>query len=270
MTKIVAIVNITPDSFSDGGQLCDSKSVLTYIAAQIEAGADVVDIGAESTRPGATLLTPEEEWQRLAELLPTARRAFPGVTLSLDTRHNQTAHKALNEGIDWINDVSGASHMLEAIAGSKCHYVAMHSLSVPPKSNETLPANADVIQIISDWAKKKMDEASKAGIAKERLILDPGIGFGKTAAQNWTLLRNMKALKHTTGVAWLAGHSRKSFFGKVDDGSALTRDLETHIVSAYLASSGIDFLRVHNVAGTKRAIAVGQNLQGGIYEQQCA
>ena len=260
-TKIVGILNLTPDSFSDGGEVAEG-SALTHIGQLLEDGADIIDIGAESTRPGAVALSPEAEWQRLEKTLRAARKEFPDVVLSLDTRHAATASKALALGVDWINDVSGGSpDVLAVVVGSACRYVLMHSLTIPADLKMVLPENADPVAAVLEWAALRTADCQQAGIKKERLILDPGIGFGKSARQSWELVRRVAELKES-GFNWLIGHSRKSFLSAVGKRDAKDRDLETHLLSVQLALAGADYLRVHDVAGTRRALAVASMLEG--------
>lgn len=260
-TRIVGIVNLTPDSFSDGGRHIDAEAAIAHMEKLVEDGADVLDIGAESTRPGARALSHEEEWQRLAPVVQVAKSHFPHTVLSVDTRNAATASKALDNGADWINDVSGGQdpQMLEVIRQSSCCYVAMHALSIPADPKVVLPRSVDAAITVHSWAERRMQELYDAGIEMERLILDPGIGFGKTAEQSWHLLRSMPMLMRLP-VPLLIGHSRKSFFKLVGEREAVERDMETHCVSTWLAQCGVPYIRVHDVAGAKRAIAVGRQL----------
>lgn len=263
-TRLVGIVNLTPDSFSDGGQYDAPESAFAHMEALVEQGADVLDIGAESTRPGAKVLTLKEEWQRLKPVLAEAKKRFPHATLSLDTRNAETAAKALDYGVDWINDVAGGKDaaMLKVIAASTCQYVVMHSLTVPADPKKTLPEGVDATVTVHSWAEQRMQELYDAGIHEDRIVLDPGIGFGKTAEQSWNLLRGVPALMDLD-VDWLIGHSRKSFFKLLGEQNAAERDMETHMVTAWLAQCGVPYIRVHDIAGAKRALAVGRKLGTG-------
>jgi dihydropteroate synthase len=244
-TTLVGIINLTPDSFSDGGKFADTGAVLAAISRMIGQGARVIDIGAESTRPGALPVSPGEEWRRLESVL-TALNGIrqPGVVFSLDTRHAENATKALELGMDWINDVTGfiSPLMINAVKASPCALVMMHSLGVPANQAITLPQNADVIDTVNRWAKDRIQALEAQGIDRNRIIFDPGIGFGKTPAQSLTLIRNIKDCM-TLGVRVLVGHSRKSFLA----GFAADRDDATLAASLYLAEQGVDYLRVHDV-----------------------
>jgi dihydropteroate synthase len=241
--KIVGIVNVTPDSFSDGGDAYHSADALAAIDRCIAQGADIIDIGAESTRPGATPITHEEEWRRLQSVLPNLPRR-KNVEFSLDTRHPQSAARAIECGIDWINDVSGFAHadMLEAVRNASCKLVLMHSLSVPADKSIVMDDTIDVVAEIFAFAKLRIEYMENTGIARERIIFDPGIGFGKTAAQSFALIHNIEQFL-VLGVPLLVGHSRKSFLG----GSLEERDAVTLEISQNLAMHGVTYLRVHDV-----------------------
>lgn len=265
-TQIIGIVNITPDSFSDGGRFQAPQAALEQIETLLADGAAVIDLGAESTRPGAVALSPEEEWARLGGVLSQARRQFPQAIFSVDTRHGETAQRALESGADWINDVSGAADTAMAAIIARhpdCRYVLMHALGIPADPAQTLPEGTDILPFMREWFESKRNALNAASVADEQLIFDPGIGFGKTAEQSWQLIRGMADLADSVTVPLLAGHSRKSFLKTVTNAPAQDRDLETHVVSAALAAAGVAYLRVHDVAGTRRALAVAHALTGG-------
>lgn len=239
MTQLVAILNVTPDSFSDGG-------IGDYAARAAQAttdGASVIDIGAESTRPGATPVTPQEEWARLEPVLQSIPKTVP---LSLDTRHPETLTKAIPFGVRWLNDVGGLQdERLVAVAREAgLTMVLMHSLTVPADKNVTLPADCDVITTLIEWAKPRIDT-----LKSEKLIFDPGLGFGKTVAQSWRIIEEAERFK-ALGVPILIGHSRKSFLNLPME----ERDAATATISRKLAAKGIDYLRVHNVPLNAAAI----------------
>jgi dihydropteroate synthase len=245
-TKLVGILNITPDSFSDGGKFLDKEAATAAIQSMIAAGARVIDIGAESTRPGAAPVPVQEEWRRLEpvlQALPALKT--PGVAFSLDTRHAEIAHEALNLGIEWINDVTGFSSaaMVEAVKPRPCTLVMMHSLGIPPNKAITLPPGSDPVEAVLLWAKERIGALERQGITRNRIIFDPGIGFGKTPEQSLAIIRDIKKFM-TLGVRVLVGHSRKSFLSGFPTG----RDEATLAVSLYLAAQGVDYLRIHDVA----------------------
>ncbi|MES2984780.1 MAG: dihydropteroate synthase [Pseudomonadota bacterium] len=245
---LIGIVNVTPDSFSDGGRM--DRAAIAHAEMLAHTGADILDIGAESTRPGAVLLTPDEEWARLEPVLQGihAQSWRPKVRLSLDTRHAETARKALAFGLDIINDVSGCmdAAMGDLLREHPCDMVVMHALGVPPDPAVTL--TGDPIAVVLAWKAAMMEAAQAQGIGAERLIFDPGIGFGKTARQSLELILRSGELVATHG-RWLFGHSRKSFIRTVTPVDAPQRDEVTRAFSSVLAGAGVDYLRVHDVAG---------------------
>lgn len=247
MTQLVGILNLTPDSFSDGGRYTAPEAALAQAERLLHDGADVLDVGAESTRPHATPISAAEEWSRLESVLPalvTLTHA-KNKALSLDTRHAETARRALALGVDWINDVSGFQDaaMVEAVIASLCRVVVMHHLGVPADPGVTLPKDADALAVVRTALFVRAAELEAQGIARSRLILDPGLGFGKSAAQSRAIVNGAGALK-SLGLPIFLGHSRKSFLGA----DAAAREAETLVVSAHLIAQGIDYLRVHDVA----------------------
>ena len=248
-TSLVGILNVTPDSFSDGGHFERPEAALGRIVLLREEGADIVDIGAESTRPGATPVAADEEWERLRPVVS----ALPPGDYSIDTRHGDVAQKMLkipHKGMLWINDVSGFADpaMVAAVKDSDCRLVVMHSLSVPADKAVVLDESADVLQVLLDFAGARIEALTAAGIAKERIIFDPGLGFGKTAAQSWRIIEEISRLK-TLSVPLLVGHSRKSFLGE-------DKDAETLAVSKTLIEQGVDYIRVHDVAAHKSLLGI--------------
>lgn len=240
-----------------------------------EEGADVVDIGAESTRPGATPLSPEEEWQRLGPVLEKLMKNKPPVEISIDTRHYETAAKAVELGADWINDVSGLENgkksppacggrvrggcpddnakMINLIANHSIKIVIMHNLGIPADKNKIIPADKSALEEVFVWGRNKIRMLEDKGINRDKIIFDPGIGFGKTAEQSLELVRSAAQFKKL-GVEIMYGHSRKSFLSLFTDKPAIDRDEETYKVSVFLASQGIAYLRVHDVRGNTEAV----------------
>lgn len=260
MSKLVSIVNVTPDSFSDGGKFIKPDAAIAAIAEHIEQGADIVDIGAESTRPGATPLSHAEEWERLEPVLAALPHFLDeAVQFSVDTRHAQTAAKALHYGVQWINDVSGFAHpdMIAAVKNSGCKLVVMHSLGVPADKNVTIPDIDDPVEVVLEFARHRITSLERAGITRDRILFDPGIGFGKTASQSLELLRRIAEF-NVLGVPLLVGHSRKSCLSQF----SMNRDDATLVVSQYLAEKRIDYLRVHEVARHRQMLDVMESLHG--------
>lgn len=265
-TKIVGILNITPDSFSDGGKFNSPESALIHLQQMLQDGADVIDIGAESTRPKSTPISAEEEWRRLEKILPKVVanvKEFNATTgkkiqTSIDSYHFETIQKAHELGVDIINDVSGLvdEKIIEFVARKNVTTVLMHSLSVPTDPNLVINPNLNVTAEILGWAEKKISDLVAQGVKKSQLIFDPGIGFGKDALQSIRILKNIDAYR-VLGLPLFIGHSKKSFLDAIDFsdfGFAVEGDRaqKTLIISRYLAMKGVDYLRVHDVAGHLR------------------
>jgi 2-amino-4-hydroxy-6-hydroxymethyldihydropteridine diphosphokinase/dihydropteroate synthase len=249
----MGIVNVTPDSFSDGGELADVDAVehrASYLAA---TGAAVIDLGAESTRPGATPLSADEEWARLepplSRIVERDRGDLLRPRVSIDTYHADTARRALALGADIINDVSGLSApaMLELAASSGKDFVAMHNLGVPADKSRVLPLDEDPTQAVERWLEQRLADWQRAGIDLSRIVFDPGIGFGKNALQSLRLMRNVQRF-HRYDLRLLVGHSRKSFMHPIAAADRTDRDLFTIGASLKLCDAGVDILRVHDVA----------------------
>ena len=268
--QLVGILNVTPDSFSDGGCYVDAEKALAQVVHLVHSGADVIDIGAESTAPQAKPITPAEEWQRLETLLIAIKEArhhfLVPPKMSIDTRHVETAEKALTWGADWINDVSGLDNrsMRKLIAQSKTECVVMHHLNIPEVRQHSLPRNQDPVPSVYEWGKQRLEELEQEGIARENIIFDPGIGFGKMAEQSLVLLQHAQQFTQL-GVRVLIGHSRKTFISLFSGLPFIERDIETLVIALKLAEQGIDYLRVHDVEmcarGLKVAAAMGQGIK---------
>lgn len=259
--RLVGILNVTPDSFSDGGRYTSPLTALAQAKALVAAGAEIIDIGAESTAPNATLLSPEDEWARLAPVLTPLLESTQGFVIppkfSIDTRHVSTAKRALDLGVHCINDQSGLSDpaMVELIASSDSDCVIMHHLSLPASRTHVLPPNEDPLPAVLRWAESRLQHLSKANIPLSRLIVDPGIGFGKTPAQSLQLIKHCSELR-ALGARVLVGHSRKSFMALFTPVDAASRDIETAVISSFLANASIDYLRIHDVDATARVLRV--------------
>lgn len=248
MTQLVGILNLTPDSFSGDGMQGPSVSVVLHrIDALIEDGASVIDVGAESTRPGAVPLSAEEEWQRLEPVVLALGGRPDKVRFSIDTRHAQVARKALSAGFAMINDVSGGADpdMLPLACKTGCTLVLMHSLTIPADPQRTLLSQDPVGEVIA-WGQSLLAQAEEAGIRRTHIVLDPGIGFGKTAGQSLALIKDIVRFCEL-GVPVTVGHSRKSFLSLFTDKKSEQRDPETLAISWYLAERRVHYLRVHDV-----------------------
>ncbi len=259
--QLIGIVNVTPDSFSDGGHFLHPEKALDHISSLIQAGAEIIDIGAESTAPSAKPLDAETEWARLEPLLALIKQEkeqfFIKPKISVDTRHHQVAMKALTYDIDWINDVSGLDDpgMREVIAQSNVHCVVMHHLTIPAKRDYVLPRNQDPLKLVYAWGETRLNELEKQGISREKIIFDPGIGFGKMAEQSFILLQQAHEFKKL-GVRLLVGHSRKTFLSLFSGMPFVERDVETMVMALFLAKQSVDYLRVHNVEMCARGFRV--------------
>lgn len=256
-SKLVGILNVTPDSFSDGGQNFAPDAAIAALQRMIADGADVIDIGAESTRPGATPLDADEEWERLAPVMARLPEFInPYVRFSIDTRHASTAKKALEAGVHMVNEVSGFSNvdMINAVFDSKCQLVVMHSLSVPADKNEVMDESLDVVTELMQAAGQRLQSLVEAGIKPQRLVFDPGLGFGKTAMQSLSIVKRISEFREL-GVPLYVGHSRKSFLKLLEDNSAMNRDEATLAISQHLIDQNVDYIRVHDVAA-HRALMV--------------
>lgn len=257
--QLVGILNVTPNSFSDGGQFMSVESAMQQALHLIHSGAEIIDIGAESTAPGAPLLTSDTEWTRLVPVL-TAINAVKNYSvvvpkISVDTRHADIAAKAFDLGADWINDVTGLKDpaMRDLVASTKVDCVVMHHLSIPVSSERVLPRNQDPVKLVYEWAARHFDDLEKAGVARNKMIFDPGIGFGKTPEQSFMLIKHVEVFTKL-GARILVGHSRKSFFSLFTQSPSQERDVETLATTLYLASQPVDYLRVHNVEMSARGM----------------
>jgi 2-amino-4-hydroxy-6-hydroxymethyldihydropteridine diphosphokinase/dihydropteroate synthase len=249
----MGIVNVTPDSFSDGGQFDSWPAAEAHIAELHNAGAQFIDLGAESTRPGATPLSAAEEWTRLVAVLEPLMEKFHGDMLrpriSVDTYHPSVARQALSLGVDMINDVSGLTNpeMIELAASTDGEFVAMHNLSLPADPGTTIPAEEDPVRVLEQWLVARLEQWTRAGIDIDRVLFDPGVGFGKTALQSLDILQRVEQFRGH-GLRLLIGHSRKSFMRGFSNERQLSRDLTTVGASLSLLTRGADILRVHDVA----------------------
>ena len=251
-TLVMGVINLTPDSFSDGGRFERPEQALAQARRMVAAGADVLDLGAQSTRPGAAEVGPAAELARLLPALHAIRAACPEVLLSVDTFVASVAEAALAAGANWVNDVRGASSlrdpaMLELVASAGCPYVLMHSRG-DSAAMDGLASYGDVVAEVRDGLRAASDQAIAAGVQPEQLIWDPGLGFAKTTDQNLALLRGLPSLR-AEGFPLLLGPSRKRFIGAVlDQPRANGRLWGTAAVCAQAISAGADVLRVHDVA----------------------
>jgi len=261
---IMGVVNVTPDSFSDGGRWFDADAAIAHALELVAEGADVLDVGGESTRPGAARVDPDEELRRV---IPVIRElAGRGLRVSVDTMRAATARAAVEAGAEIINDVSAGladEGMARIAAESGATYVAMHWRGHSDRMDD-LAEYDDVARDVRDELARRVEELVAAGVPTERLILDPGLGFSKRAEQNWELLANLDVLAEL-GLPILVGASRKRFLGALlPEGAPVgDRDLPTAVVSVLSAQAGAWGVRVHDVAGTRVALDVARAWQSG-------
>ncbi|HEX2334509.1 MAG TPA: dihydropteroate synthase [Burkholderiales bacterium] len=248
----MGVVNVTPDSFSDGGRFLDASAAVVHARRLAGEGADILDIGGESTRPGAAPVSEEEELQRILPVL----RALRDLPVSVDTRRPSVMRAALEMGASMINDVNALSApgALEAVAGSDCGVCLMHKKGEPATMQRD-PHYEDVVREVRDFLDRRIGAAMAAGIAPERVVVDPGFGFGKTASHNLALLKHLRELSE---FPLLVGLSRKSTVGKIT-GRPVEERLAGSLAMALLAlQNGAAILRVHDVKETKDVVAVWQ------------
>lgn len=247
-TLIMGILNITPDSFSDGGQFLDRNAAIQRAVEMVEDGADIIDIGGESTRPGSEPVTADEEIRRVVPVIREIARAV-SVPISIDTYKADVAAAALDAGALIINDISAATfdpRMPGLIAESGCPAVLMH-IKGEPKSMQTNPVYEDVVGEVCNFLQQRVDALVQAGVDVEKLIVDPGIGFGKAVEHNLELLRRLGELKKL-GRQILVGTSRKATIGKVLGDLPTEERLEgTAATVAISIANGADIVRVHDV-----------------------
>jgi dihydropteroate synthase len=251
---IFGVLNVTPDSFSDGGLWQSPDSAVEHARAMTSAGADVIDVGGESTRPGAVRLDDGEERRRVEPVIRAL--VAEGISVSLDTMRSETARVGLDLGVDYINDVSGGladPDMADVVAGSDATYIAMHWRG----ESDVMDGNAvygDVTRDVLSELRARVDALLNAGITPGKLWIDPGLGFAKTADHNWQLLRDLDQFV-ALGYPVLLGASRKRFLAPFGEAPA-DRDEATATISVFAAESGVAAVRVHDVRRTVDALRV--------------
>ena len=262
-TLLMGIINVTPDSFYDGGRRLDADRAIADGLALIQEGADIIDIGGESTRPGARPVPEQEELERV---LPVIRglRSVTKVPISIDTYKASVAQEALHEGADIVNDVSALrfdAEMAALAAAEKVPVVLMHMLGTP-RTMQSEPRYDDVLREVIDFLAGRIQFATQAGIESQNIIIDPGIGFGKTLDHNLALLRGLSAFG-ALGQPLLVGASRKAFIGRIL-GTEADQRLEGSLAAAVAAvMGGAEIVRVHDVKETRRAIRVADAIRSG-------
>ncbi len=268
-TQVMGVVNVTDDSFSDGGLFLDPDRAVEHGLALAAEGADIIDVGGESTRPGATRVDADVETIRVQPVVKAL--AGQGLVVSIDTMHARVAHAALEEGARIVNDVSGGRadpDMARVVADAGVPWVLMHWRSVGADRPHDVPAYADVVADVRAELLASVDAAVDAGVDPAMLVIDPGLGFAKSAAHNWALLHALPEFV-ATGIPVLVGASRKRFLGALladSDGSLRPpsgRETATAVISALAAQLGVWGVRVHDVRASVDALKVVEALGFG-------
>ena len=258
----MGILNVTPDSFSDGGCYTREQTLAAQVQAMLDNGADLIDVGGESTRPYAEPVSEHEELRRVLPALACIRGLNHSIPISIDTTKAEVARQALNAGADIINDVSGLRFDPEMIRIAVAHeapVILMH-MRKTPKDMQDEPVYDDVVQEITDFLAERISWATEQGLDRQRIIVDPGLGFGKTVTHNLTILKHLQAFKKL-GCPLLVGHSRKGFIGTLLGLETQDRDPATAMISSYCATQGADILRVHDVKKTAQAVRLHEAIR---------
>jgi dihydropteroate synthase len=259
-TFLMGILNVTPDSFSDGGAFFSPSCAIKHGVEMIDCGADIIDIGGESTRPGAEELTFDEEVSRVLPVIQGIKSHRPEAIISIDTRKPNVANVAIKAGADIINDISGLAYseeIADIAARTGAGLILMHMRGNPQTMLE--PTNLEYNSLIDEVKGALMNSvaiAMEAGVSREQIVLDPGVGFSKNCGQNIELLHNISSFNEF-GYPILVGHSRKSFIGQVlSEPEPSKRVAGTLGVSAWLLSQDVNFLRVHDLVETKQLVTM--------------
>ena len=264
----MGVVNVTPDSFYPGSRRFDPDQALAFALGMVEAGADIVDIGGESTRPGASPVDAEEEIRRVVQVVARLR-PLCRVLISVDTRNAAVAERSLEAGADIVNDVSalGDPRMTEVVARAKAGLVLMHMKGTPSTMQKS-PSYRDIVAEVKQYLGRAIETAESAGISSDSILVDPGIGFGKTLEHNLTLLHHLSSLSELSKPI-LVGTSRKSFIGRILSGTAARRagsDDEERLLgtAASVACAvilGASVVRVHDVREMRQVVAVADAIK---------
>jgi dihydropteroate synthase len=252
---LMGIVNVTPDSFSDGGQFLDHQAAVAHALQLLDDGADILDVGGESTRPYSTPVSVDEELRRVIPVIEGICTARPEALVSIDTSKAKVARAAVTAGAEIVNDVTalGADRRLKHVVRETGAGVCLMHMRGTPETMQENPKYDDVVAEIHEFLTWKRDEVAKFGIERERICLDPGIGFGKTHEHNITLMANCWRF-HDLGCPLLVGHSRKGFIGKLIGDKEADRTTGTIGGALALARQGVQIIRVHDVAAVRQAL----------------
>lgn len=256
---IMGILNLTPDSFSDGGKFKDIAAAVQHATTMVEEGADIIDVGGESTRPGSQRVNADEQINRVIPVIKQLHQKLPdNIKISIDTTLSTVAQAALEAGATIINDISAGRddpEIMQLVAENGCLYIIMHMQGTPATMQDN-PIYKDVIEEIKNFLLQRSEEAQKAGIEKENIILDPGIGFGKTIEHNLELIANLQQFVDT-GYPVLLGASRKRFIGSIcGDRSPSELTVATCATTAIGVIAGVKLFRVHDVRPNRQAADV--------------
>ena len=259
---LMGVVNVTPDSFSDGGHFLDTEKAIAHASQLLAEGAHILDIGGESTKPGATPVTPEQEQERIIPVIKGIKAQYPNAIISVDTRNADTMQMAINAGTDIINDISALTHdsqSLSVVAGARIPVMLMH-MQGTPETMQDKPKYDDVVSEVYDYLKQRIEVCEAAGIDRNMIIIDPGIGFGKTLENNINLLNSLSKFQDL-GCALLLGASRKSFIDKIYPNTPADQRLAGSLTAAlHGLAQNVQIFRVHDVAETAQAFAIYQAL----------
>jgi dihydropteroate synthase len=264
---VMGIVNVTPDSFSDGGRFLDADQAVSHALTLHDEGADILDIGGESTRPGADPVSIEEELHRVIPVIKAVRSNSPDAIISVDTYKADVARQALTAGADLVNDISALrfdADMASVVVEHKCPLVLMHMQGTPQTMQQN-PHYSDVVQEIGEFFEERLSYCESHGIDRARIILDPGIGFGKRLSDNLEILRNVSEFRRL-GRPLLVGASRKGFIGMLNPEStkADTRIGGSLAAAVMAVAGGADIVRVHDVAPTVEALKIVQAIRSHV------
>jgi dihydropteroate synthase len=259
--KIMGVINVTPDSFSDGGKFLHHDSAVKQALRLVKQGAHIIDIGGESTRPGAKSVSIDEEINRVIPVISAIRKLNSEIVISIDTSKPQVMHAAIEAGSNFINDVNAlqSDGAIKVAAQSGFPVCLMHKQG-SPKNMQKQPKYDDVLMQVMDFFRQRVDNCLRLGITEENIILDPGIGFGKTLEHNLTLLRNIKQLK-SLGFPILIGVSRKSMIGEILKAEVDNRLYGSLAIAQFAYAQGAQILRVHDVKATSDVLKVVSALQ---------
>ncbi len=260
-TRVMGILNVTPDSFSDGGEFVNDDSIRAQAGKMVAAGADIIDVGGESTRPFAQSVSIEKELERVITAISIIREQHE-IPISIDTTKAIVAREALTAGADIINDVSALRfdpEMISLVRKTSAPVIIMH-MKGTPETMQVDPVYDDVVKEIIDFLDERLNWANEKGVSRDRFIIDPGIGFGKTVAHNLIILNRLQEFQKL-GCPILVGHSRKSFIGKVLDLDVKERDVATAVISGLCTNNGASIVRVHDVGKTVQAVRMAKAIR---------